>query len=95
MVTRTVKKTDVCVLGLDITSQSARTEVIPVTGEIEDDFELALKMAKKANKDPNFIPCKVESTFVQEELRGMPEWKFIELSEVLPPRFANKEEGEE
>lgn len=82
MVTRTIKFTKVTALVYDSQSDAINTVEYKLSGELSADD--ALKAITKEHTEVR--PLKVTEVEVQEELYGMKEEKFLELSEILPSR---------
>lgn len=82
MVTRTITNTKATARVYNIESDEIQTVEYKLSGELSADE--ALKAITKEHKEVR--PLKVTAIDVQEELYGMPEEKFLELAEILPPR---------
>lgn len=82
MITRTIKFTTAKATVYDIASGEIKTVEYKLAGELSTDD--AIKVITKEHKEVR--PLKVNDVTVQEELYGMPEEKFIELSEIIPSR---------
>lgn len=82
MVTRTITFTTATATVYDIQSDEIKTLEYKLSGELSVDD--ALKAITKEYTEVR--PLKVTEVTVQEELYGMPEEKFLELAEILPPR---------
>ena len=82
MVTRTIKITTAKATVYDIASDEIKTVEYKLSGELSTDD--AIKVITKEHKEVR--PLKVNDVTVQEEIYGMSEEKFIELSEILPNR---------
>ena len=82
MVTRTIKFTKVKATVYSPEKDEIQTLEYNLSGELSADD--ALKAITKDHKEVR--PLKVTEVEVQEELYGMPEEKFLELAEILPPR---------
>lgn len=85
MITRTVNVTYCEVMALTISTASVSTDTLEITGTF-DAKEDALKAIKKQYETADYKPTAIISMAVSEILYGMPEDKFIELAEILPPR---------
>lgn len=85
MVTRTVNVTNCEVMALTISNASVSTDILKISGTF-DNKEDALKAVKKQYETADYKPTAIISMTVSEILYGMPEDKFIELAEILPPR---------
>lgn len=82
MVTRTITSTKAKATVYNIEKDEIQTLEYKLSGELSADD--ALKAITK--KHTEVRPLKVTEVTVQEELYGMPEEKFLELAEILPPR---------
>ena len=82
MVTRTITSTKAKATVYDIASDEIKTVEYKLSGELSADD--ALKAITKENTEVR--PLKVVEVTVQEELYGIPEERFLELAEILPPR---------
>lgn len=82
MVTRTITFTIAKATVYDIASNEIKTVEYKLSGKLSADD--ALKAIAKEHEEVR--PLKVIEVTVQEELYGMPEEKFLELAEILPPR---------
>lgn len=82
MVTRTITFTTAKVRVYDIASDEIKTVEYKLSDELSADA--ALKVIAKEHEEVR--PLKVTEVTVQKELYGMPEEKFMELAEILPPR---------
>lgn len=82
MVTRTITFTIAKATVYDIASNEIKTVEYKLSGKLSSDD--ALKAIAKEHEEVR--PLKVIEVTVQEELYGMPEEKFLELAEILPPR---------
>lgn len=88
MVTRTITFTTAKANVYDIASDEIKTVEYKLSGELSAD--VALKVI--ANNHEEVRPLKVTEVTVQEDLYGMPEEKFLELAEILPPRAKSQSE---
>lgn len=88
MVTRTITFTTAKATVYDIASDLIKTVEYKLSGELSAD--VALKVIEKEHEEVR--PLKVFEVTVQEELYGMPEEKFLELAEILPPRANSQSE---
>ena len=86
MITRTVTVTEVEVMCLTVSTAKVSTMVYALSGEY-DTTDLALKAIKSEYETDDFKPTAIVKMSSKEVLYGMPESKFIELAEVLPPRL--------
>lgn len=82
MVTRTITSTKAKAMVYNIEEDEIQTLEYKLSGELSADD--ALKAITKEHAEVR--PLKVTEVEVQEELYGMPEEKFLELAEILPPR---------
>lgn len=82
MVTRTITSTKVKATVYNIEKDEIQTLEYKMSGELSADG--ALKAITKEHTEVR--PLKVTEIEVQEELYGMPEEKFLELAEIIPPR---------
>lgn len=92
MVTRTIVATKVNILCLNIETAEPFNKDVTLSGTFKDSKSLMKAVEKVVNSDTEKAVHVVASEEV-ETLYGMPEQKFIELAEVLPPR-GKKEEQE-
>ena len=89
MVTRTVVATKVTVLGMDTVACEPFNETVIVSGVFDNDEKgqaKLLKAVKKLVDKEEKVAVKIVDKEEIETLYGMPEQKFMELAEVLPPR---------
>ena len=93
MVTRTVIPTVATVMVLDTETGEGSTMDVVLSGTYKDNKQV-LSAAKKVAETDTIKVAHVKSTKQVEELRGMDEQRFIELSEVLPPRTKEDTEDE-
>lgn len=89
MVTRTVTKTNCEIMCMDITNAQVIVKDFTIGGKFDSENEL-LKTCQKLFDTDVFKLVKVTDYSEEEVLLGMPESKFIEYAEVLPPRKDNK-----
>ncbi len=82
MVTRTITSTKAKATVYNIEKDEIQTVEYKLSGELSADE--ALKAITKEYTEVR--PLKVTEVEVQEELYGMPEEKFLQLAEILPPR---------
>lgn len=82
MVTRTITFTTATASVYDIQTEEIKSLEYKLSGELSADD--VLKVITKEHKEVR--PLKVTEVTVHEELYGMPEEKFLELAEILPPR---------
>ena len=88
MVTRTITSTKAKATVYNIEKDEIQTLEYKLSGELSADD--ALKAITKGYTEVR--PLKVTEVTVQEELYGMPEEKFLELAEILPPRTKDQSE---
>lgn len=86
VVTRTITFTTAKAKVYDIASDEIKIVEYKLSGELSADD--ALKAITKEHTEVR--PMKVTEVEVHEELYGMPEEKFIELAEIIPPRAKAK-----
>lgn len=84
MVTRTITSTKAKATVYVCEKGEIQTVEYNLLGELS--LNQALKVIAMDHKEVR--PLKVTEVEVQKELYGMPEEKFIELAEILPPRTA-------
>lgn len=82
MVTRTITYTEVDARVYNIETDKVQLVKYKLPGRLSAGE--ALKVIEKEHKEVR--PLKVEEVVFNEELYGMPEEEFLELSEILPPR---------
>lgn len=82
MVTRTITFTTAKASVYDIEHDEIKTVDYKLSGELSADD--ALKAITKEHTGVR--PLKVTEVTVWEDLYGMPEEKFLEFAEILPPR---------
>ena len=82
MVTRTITSTKAKATVYNIEKDEIQTLEYKLSGELSADD--ALKAITKEHTEVR--PLKVTEVTVHEEMYGMPEEKFLELAEILPPR---------
>ena len=85
MVTRTVTKTNCDIMCMDIENAQVIVKDFTIGGKFDTENEL-LKACQKIFDTDVFKLVKVTDYSEEEVLLGMPESKFIELADVLPPR---------
>lgn len=85
MVTRTVTKTNCEIMCMDITNAQVVVKDFTIGGKFDSENEL-LKECQRLFDTDTFKLVKVSNFSEENVLLGMPESKFIELAEVLPPR---------
>ena len=85
MVTRTVVKTNCEIMCLNIDSAQVIVKNFTVSGKYDNENDL-LKTCQNLFETDNFKLVHISEFSEEEVLLGMPESKFIELAEVLPPR---------
>lgn len=84
-VTRTIKVNHVKIMAIDLEAKKPFETEITV-GEIPNTEEKFLQRVKKIFDTDNIKAVHIISYYSEDVLYGMPEQKFIELSEVLPAR---------
>lgn len=90
MVTRTVESAVCEVMCLNTHTAEVKINTYILGGGLTD--EKALLKAIKKLYETDEVKCVAITKITQQEtLYGMPESKFIELAQVLPPRTANKD----
>ena len=82
MVTRTITSTKAKVKVYNIEKDEIQRLEYKLSGELSADD--VLKAITKEHADVR--PLQVDEVAFNEELYGMPEEKFLELAEILPPR---------
>ena len=85
MVTRTVTKTNCEVMCVNVESAQVIVKNFTVSGKYDNENDL-LKTCKDLFESDIFKLVHISEFSEEEVLLGMPESKFIELAEVLPPR---------
>ena len=70
---------------LIISTAAVTTDELEINGTF-DSKEEALKKIKKQYETDDYKPTAIVNMTVSEILYGMPEEKFIQLAEILPPR---------
>ena len=85
MITRTVTKTTCEIMCMDIENAQVIVKDFTIGGKFDSENEL-LKTCQNLFDTDTFKLVKVSEYSEEEVLLGMPESKFIELAEVLPPR---------
>ena len=85
MVTRTVTKTNCEIMCMDIINAQVVVKDFTIAGKFDNENEL-LKVCQKLFDTDSFKLVKVSDFSEEEVLLGMPESKFIEYADVLPPR---------
>lgn len=90
MVTRTIITTRVNVMCLDIETGEPCNRSVVVPRTYKDDEKL-LKKVKEFLETETLKPVHIVDKEEIETLYGMTEQKFIEHSEVLPPRAVSEE----
>lgn len=82
MVTRTITYTEADAKVYDIETDEIQLVKYKLSGRLSAGE--AFKVIENEHKEVR--PLKVEEVVFYEELYGMPEEKFLELAEILPPR---------
>ena len=93
MITRTIKVTEVTVLGLSSESESVRSVhyTIPgvftkvTDGKVDFDYDKLLKVVKKRYDSEDFTNVKVVGAKQYAKLYGIPEEEFIKVAKELYP----------
>ena len=85
MVTRTVTKTNCEIICVNIDSAQVIVKNFTVSGKYDNENDL-LKACQDLFESDNLKLVHLLEFSEEEVLLGMPESKFIELAEVLPPR---------
>ena len=85
MVTRTVTKTNCEIMCVNINSAEVIVKNFTVSGKYDNENDI-LKICQELFETDNFKLVHVSGFSEEEVLLGMPESKFIELADVLPPR---------
>ena len=85
MVTRTVVKTTCEIMCMDIENAQVIVKDFTIGGKFDTENEL-LKTCQNLFDTDIFKLVKVTDYSEDKVLLGMPESKFIELADVLPPR---------
>ena len=85
MVTRTIVSTNAQVMCINTETADVSIQNFIATGEHKE-FDKLLKILRKSHETETFKLVAIQSTETVEQLYGMPESKFIEMSEILPPR---------
>lgn len=92
MVTRTVELTVCEVMCMNIVTAEVSVRRFEVGGGITNQKDL-LKYIQKHNETTTFKCVAITSTEAKEVLYGMPESRFIELAQIMPPRGTKGAEG--
>lgn len=98
MITRTIKVTEVTVLGLSFESESARSVhyTIPgvftkvANGKVDFDYDKLLKVVKKRYDSEDFTHVKVVGAKQYAKLYGIPEEDFINVAKELYPNSSSE-----
>ena len=85
MVTRTVTKTTCEIMCVNVDSAQVIVKNFTVSGKYDNENDL-LKTCQDLFETDNLKLVHVSGFSEEEVLLGMPESKFIELAEILPPR---------
>ena len=85
MVTRTVTKTNCEIMCVNVDSAEVIVKNFTVSGKYDNENDL-LKTCQNLFESDNFKLVHISEFSEEEVLLGMPESKFSELAEVLPPR---------
>lgn len=89
MVTRTIQTTKANVLCLNIVEGEPFNKVVTLPRTYKDENAM-LKVISKMVDNDEVKAVHVVDSYVEETLYGMPEQRFIELAQVMPPRNAAK-----
>ena len=92
MVTRTVEQADVTVLCVNPATREVTDKHFAISATITPDK--VCKYLTKVYPDENTIYTAVTDYKITEILYGMTEEKFIQLSEILPPRTTAEPEND-
>ena len=87
MVTRTVETANLQVLSVDVKTTETFICKFAISATIPE--EKRLKYVQKNFSKDGTVYAAILATTVTQRLYGMPESKFIELAEELPPRTGN------
>lgn len=90
MVTRTITRTEVNVMCLDVEKGEPTNKDVTLARTFKDDEKL-LKEVKKIVETDTIKAVHIVDKIEVEALYGMAEQEFIEHATVLPPREAKKE----
>ena len=85
IVTRTVTKTNCEIMCVNINSADVIVKNFTVSGKYDNENDI-LKICQELFETDNFKLVHLSDFSEEEVLLGMPESKFIELADVLPPR---------
>lgn len=89
MVTRTIQTTKANVLCLNIVEGEPFNKVVTLPRTYKDENAM-LKVISKMVDNDEVKAVHVVDYYVEETLYGMPEQRFIELAQVMPPRNVAK-----
>ena len=94
LITRTITTTQAEVMSVDVETADVKIKTYTIVGEFENNTAI-LNACKKQFETEQLKLVNVQDSTVIETLYGMPESKFIELAEKLPPRknYEAKSEG--
>ena len=87
MITRTITEYKVTVLRLNLATRTF--EDFTYQMGVEYDQKKGLDILRKEWESPEYKILSIKSTEKVETLYGMPETKFMQLAEILPPRTGN------
>ena len=90
MVTRTIVTTKAKILAVEVSTEQTKIFEVTLPRVYKDNNEI-LKIAQKNCDNPDLRYVHVVSYEAETVLRGMSEAKFLEYSEILPPRTAKSE----
>ena len=85
LITRTVITTNAEVMTVNTETAEVKITSYTITGEY-DSYKAVLTVCKRLFETETLKLVDVQKTETNETLYGMPESKFIELAEKLPPR---------
>lgn len=94
MITRTITRTEVNVMCLDVEKGEPINKDVTLARTFKDDEKL-LKEVKKIIETDTIKAVHIVDKIEVETLYGMAEQEFIEHATVLPPREAKKEAKKE
>lgn len=92
-VTRTISSTKVIVMCVDTETAKVNNYEVEIAGVYSDEKKL-MKAVTNVVETETLKPVSVLSTEVIDTLYGMDEQKFMEMSEVLPPRDKKEDTDE-
>jgi len=83
MVTRTIKSTEVKVLGINLANNQTGTKSVVIPRTYETDKEIIKYLTKNNVFNNDFAPVKVVDSVIHEALYGMPEEDFIKFAQEI------------